>query len=161
MKQIDISTPTYPDTFVLVDNEDYVELNKHRWCAERQHKRFYAKRTSCAPDRYSTVRMHRSILNAPTNKEVDHRDGNGLNNQKSNLRLCTRAQNMMNQKIYANNKSGYKGVYWHKTKKKWESNIMANGKLIYLGSFFCLIKAAKAYDAGARKYHGEYANTNF
>jgi hypothetical protein len=105
--------------------------------------------------------MHRVIMNAPSGMLVDHRDGNGLNNQKSNLRICNRKQNQQNRPMNSNNKSGYKGVCWNKRSNKWRSGIRVDNKDIFLGSFFCLVKAAKAYDEAAKKYFGEFAYLNF
>jgi len=104
---------------------------------------------------------HRIIM-SPRDKEiVDHIDGNGLNNKRSNLRICTHAENMRNRKIASHNKSGYKGVYKDNKKNRWRAEICFNKKRYRLGSFGSAISAALAYDKAAISLHGEFARTNF
>jgi len=91
--------------------------------------------------------------------DVDHIDHDGLNNQKSNLRNCTRSENAQNQRHYAS--SDYQGTSWHKRSRKFRSQIGVKGNRIHLGFFNSEIDAAKAYDKAALKYYGEYAKTNF
>jgi hypothetical protein len=91
---------------------------------------------------------------------IDHRDGNGLNNQRCNLRPATKKQNGGNQKLSITNTSAYKGVYWHKRDKGWRAQAKVHGKTIYLGAFVDKIEAARAYDEAALKYHKEFALTN-
>ena len=105
-----------------------------------------------------SIRMHRFIVNAPNKMEVDHRDGNPLNNQKSNLRLSTRSQNMMNRKVSENSKTGFKGVVIYRD--EYKAQIKINGKSICLGYFKDKIEAARVYNEAAIKYHGEFAKLN-
>lgn len=146
--------------FTLVDDEDFEELNKWNWSVNRIGKSWYAVGSVWNGTKKLPTLMHRFILQAPKNFLVDHIDGNGLNNQKSNLRLCTHSNNMQNSKKPENNTSGYKGVTWHKGRKLWQAQIMVNGKSIYLGRFVNKEDAAHAYDTAAVKYHGEFAKTN-
>lgn len=140
----------------LVDDEDLAELSKFKWCASKIGNTFYAIRNlSTEPRR--TILMHREILKTPKNLETDHRDGNGLNNQKENLRVATRSQNLQNRGKYKNNSSGYKGVYWNKIAKKWIVRIKIKNNNIYLGCFPDKIKAHKAYITACKKYHGDFA----
>uniref|UniRef100_A0A6H1ZW63 Putative homing endonuclease n=1 Tax=viral metagenome TaxID=1070528 RepID=A0A6H1ZW63_9ZZZZ len=134
----------------LVDDEDYNWLSKHKWCAAKSQGRWTAVRGK------PLIRMHSVIMNTPSNLEVDHKDGNGLNNQKYNLRNCTRTQNMQNMKGF----SGYKGVSYIKRDKYYISNIKYKGKLIYLGCFKVAEEAAKVYNIAATKYFGEFACLN-
>ena len=99
-------------------------------------------------------------MKAPANLEVDHIDGNHLNNQKSNLRLATSSQNKMNRGPRKDNKSGYKGVSWHKQRNQWTARIMANGKYQHLGLFGNILDAVKTYNEAAIKYFGEFAWIN-
>lgn len=165
MKKIDISTKKYPNTFALVDDEDYKKLIKKKWCVKKGRTVSYAVNSTRVKGlgEVFTVGMHRIVMDLPIGEpqEIDHIDGNGLNNQKANLRVCTRSENMRNTGVHVDNTSGYKGVTWHGQNKKWQVFIRDDGKPRYLGTFTCLIKAAKAYDAGARKYHGEFARCNF
>lgn len=107
--------------------------------------------------------MHREILGLPIGREprVDHRDSNGLNNQKENLRIATQLENSRNRARGALNTSGYKGVCWHKRAKKWAVSIRYDGKRMHLGLFANKIAAAAVYDDAARKLFGEFAKCNF
>lgn len=104
--------------------------------------------------------MHRFITNCPFGMEIDHRDGNKLNNQKCNLRICTPTQNKRNIKKQSNNKAGYKGVSYFGN-KYIRATISINRKQIHLGFFPDLITAAKAYDKKAKELFGEFAYLNF
>jgi hypothetical protein len=90
---------------------------------------------------------------------VDHKDNNGLNNQKYNLRVCTQWQNLRNSTRRSNNTSGFKGV--SRFRNKWISRIRTDEGRICLGTFNTPEEAAIAYDEAALKYHGEFANLNF
>ena len=94
-------------------------------------------------------------------KEQVFKDGDGLNNQKANLRICTRSQNKMNGKSYKNSSSKYKGIWWVKKNKKWRVRIRLNNKTIHLGYFKDETEAAKAYDSKAKELFGEFARLNF
>jgi len=104
--------------------------------------------------------MHRAILNAPPRMDVDHINGNGLNNTRENLRLCTRSQNMMNQRLKGGT-SRFRGVSWLKGGAKWHAQVRANGKRLHLGLFTDETEAAMAYDAAARELFGDFARLNF
>ena len=105
--------------------------------------------------------MHRQIMIAPEGFVVDHIDGNSLNNRKTNLRICTQAQNIHNSRPRRNRSSKYKGVFWDKVNKKWSTNIRKGDKRIYLGGFDDEIEAAIAYDRKAAELFGEFAYLNF
>lgn len=104
-------------------------------------------------------------MNAEKGQIVDHIDGDGLNNQKANLRFVTNAQNMWNSKKKVMSSTGFFGVSFHKGKagksKPFISHIKAHSKSIHLGYFSTAIEAAQAYDLAAIKYHGEFARLNF
>jgi hypothetical protein len=152
MKQI----PLTQGNFALVDDDDYMELSKFNWCACRHGNNLYAYRSAKGKD----IAMHRVVL-LTKKPYIDHINHNGLDNRKQNLRGCTNAQNQMNTFLSRVNTSGFKGVYWNKAHERWVARIRYNAKQIHLGNFTCLIKAAKAYDKAARKYHGHFARTNF
>jgi len=147
----------------LVNDEDYEYLNQYNWCASKGTKGYYyAIRRKKVAGKKRIIYMHRIIMNTPKGIEVDHKDRNGLNNQRLNLRNCTHQQNTFNSlKI---NKTGFIGVNIDRRKgrnNKIYSSLSINGNRIYLGSFDTLIDAAIAYDRAALKYHGEFANLNF
>lgn len=145
----------------LVDDEDYEHLTQWKWHVGRSRNtdKFCARRT----DRTNGITylfMHRVILKAPEDMEVDHIDGNPLNNQKSNLRLCTRTQNNQSRRMFRHNKSGYKGVWRNSKGKPWMACITVSGKVINLGYYTDRQEAARAYDKAARKYYDSFAVTN-
>ncbi len=108
------------------------------------------------------VYMHWAIIGKPPKGGLtDHINGNSLDNQKTNLRTCTHAENMRNRRSDQGSRSHYKGVCWHNQNNKWVVRIAVNRKQIYLGCFISELDAAKAYDAAARAHHGEFARLNF
>lgn len=105
--------------------------------------------------------MHRFILDAPHGMEVDHKNGDGLDCRRENMRLATRKQNAFNRKRPSVNTSGFKGVTLVKPTGKWLAQIEVGGKNMHLGTYESKIEAARAYDKAAIKYHGEFARLNF
>lgn len=145
----------------IVDDTDYFALRVYSWCYKRCGTSQYAARGTKNNGIQKTILMHRMILNAPDGIEVDHINGNGLDNRRCNLRLASSSQNHFNQrKQQRQTSSQYKGVYWHQRDKVWMSRIQAFGSDHYIGSFSSEREAALAYNIAAIKYHGEYANLN-
>lgn len=145
----------------LVDDEDYDWLSQWKWYAVKMKGKFwYASRKENNPKRHA-VFMHREIMMAPKGMDIDHHDGNGLNNTRKNLRVCTRSENACNRRLPIINTTGYKGVTWNKLEQKYKARIVTNGKGIHLGYFSDPLQAAFAYDEAAKKYHGEFAKLNF
>lgn len=159
---IDISTMKYPDTFCQVDDEDYELLVKWRWHASCISGHLYAARnTSRVNGKHTSIRMHRLIMETPKGMDTDHIDGDKLNNQRHNLRVCTHAENTRNVRKRTGTTSQYKGVYWSSEKKRFCARVKKlNGKPKLLGTFRCEKDAALAYNAGAKEYYGEYARLN-
>jgi hypothetical protein len=146
----------------LVDDEDFEELYKYKWHADKHGSIYYAVRSININYKIKHILMHRQIFGITDKKIfIDHIDHNSLNNQKSNLRICTNQQNQRNSLKQKNTTSIYKGVSLNKKSNKWHSIIIFNNKSIYLGSYINEIDAAKAYDVAAIKYFGEFANINF
>lgn len=142
----------------IVDDDDFQKVNIWKWTF---HKTGYASRCPTINKKTSFVMMHQYLFKVPKNSQIDHVNGNKLDNRKSNLRSCTASQNSANRKIGKNNTSGYKGVSKRKTRNKWDAMIKINGKTTYLGSYCSKKEAAIAYDNAALKYFGEFANLNF
>lgn len=145
----------------IVDDEDYERLCSFNWFAYEGNSTFYAQRHKLGVNRNESrpfILMHREILNVvDPSILVDHIDGNGLNNQKSNLRECNRSQNKQNGKVYKCSKTGYRGVTYRKDLNKFRSKISFNGKEIHLGYFKTAIEAAQERDKKAIELHGEFA----
>jgi len=145
----------------LVDDEDYKELNQHKWyAAKNNYGGFFAVRGKGKSPHQRTVSMHREIMNFPKRMQVDHRNHHTLDNRKSNLRICNCSENMQNGKAHKGGTSKHKGVVWHKNKKKWMAQIQLNGKQTYLGYFINEIEAANAYNEAATELFGEFAYLN-
>lgn len=105
--------------------------------------------------------MHRAILGINSKTKVDHKDGDGLNNQRQNIRVATTSQNGGNRRKQAKpTSSKFKGVCWHKRDKVWQVMIMANGKYTYVGFFQSEVEAAMAYNKAATSLFGEFAHLN-
>jgi hypothetical protein len=112
---------------------------------------------------FSHISLHKLLINPDKTGRsinVDHWDGNKLNNQKGNLRVCSHAENMRNRKPSEGGTSIYKGVYWNKREKRWKVKLKYNSKTIYLGNFTHEIAAANCYNYWALHYFGEYAQLN-
>lgn len=141
----------------MVDDEDYEMVNEYKW---HYHHDSYAVTTwSKVAGRVKFLLMHRLILGELVRGKVtDHINGNGLDNRRENLRVCSQSENTCNQKQSKSNTSGYKGVFLQG--KKWKTQIRINGKTHYIGYFSDKIEAARAYNEAAKKYHGEFARLN-
>ena len=143
----------------IVDDEDFTAISAFRWCL---HSRGYAVRKGPRDrvGRREVILMHRSISAALHGTEVDHINGNRLDNRKANLRFATSSQNHANQKLSSKNTSGAKGVSFNQKSGRYYSEIHLNRRKKFLGSFSSIASAADAYDAAARLYFGEFAKTN-
>jgi hypothetical protein len=141
--------------FAQVDDEDFDKINDLKWYAVKAPRTYYVRSKSQGQ---KSLVLHRFIMNPPDNMLVDHIDGNGLNNQKENLRIVNHTSNMRNRKSHQNSSSQFLGVSYV---KPWKAQIRANGKDIYLGRYTTEEEAAKAYDEAARTHYGEFANLNF
>ena len=143
----------------LVDDEDFEELSRYQWCAAKNRNKFYAhrKERDSQGKRYS-VYMHREVLKTPHDMHTDHIDGDGLNNMRANLRICTIAENQRNRGKQSNSTSKFKGVTWQKVSNKWRARITVNGKKKHIGCYVTAEEAYRAYCEAAKKYHGGFAH---
>lgn len=144
----------------LVDDEDYEYATRFKWVAHRAWGTWYCERTTTINGRDVSFKLHRVLMNAPKGLEVDHRNGDGLDNRRQNLRLATRIQNGFNRRKPKNNTSGYKGVT-SAYGGKWEASVSANKIRHHLGVHLTPEDAARAYDRAAKQLHGEFARLNF
>jgi hypothetical protein len=153
----------------IVDDEDYEWLNQFKWYA-KIFKYTYKKTKTVTTHIYAargrkTIFMHSFLMNTPKWMQTDHINGNGLDNRKANLRICTRGQNQGNRVVLQkNNKSGFKGVYYSRNLNAWVAQITKLGTIRrcwYLGKYNNPVDAARAYDVEARKHFGEFAKLNF
>lgn len=146
---------------VLVDDADLARISQYTWHSDVHPKTIYAQTNIVMDGKKTTIRLHRLLVDAP---DVDHRDGDGLNNRRSNLRASTRAQNIANKRNFPHT-SKYKGVSKVTRGGKWNGryqvHIRGDGKNQFLGIFISEIEAARAYDTAARRYFGEFARLNF
>lgn len=144
----------------IMDAGDVALVSKHSWCAVSAGggKTVYAARGTHDG---KTILLHREILGAGSGREVDHINGNGLDNRRSNLRLCSGSQNAMNRQSGWGAHSKFKGVTWHKAGKKWRAYIKVGGKQRHLGCFDREEDAALAYDNAATEAFGDFASLNF
>lgn len=163
MKYIELSKHGWKNKgkyFAIIDSADYEKTNKYKWtvCVTKYTQYAYATINN------KKIPMHRFILNC--DNIVDHINGNGLDNRKHNLRLCTVMENNRNKQLY-NSATKYKGVHYQEVKRNdktyfyIKSRIIVDKKQIYLGQFKNIIDAAIAYDKAAIKYFGEFARLNF
>lgn len=142
--------------FAQIDDEDFDKVSQKKWYAERSRSigTYYART-------YDGIRLHRFVLNESDPKIIiDHKDNDGLNCQKLNLRRCTAAQNMMNRRVTGKGSSKYKGVVLDKRSLKYGAKIRVNTVGIWIGTFKTEKEAAEAYNKSALKYFGEFAKLN-
>lgn len=155
MKKVRVS-----NTFALVDDQGYELVSRYTWQLWKGPQRsvYAVTSASLVSDWSSYCRMHWLIMGS---KSIDHKDGNGLNNRRDNLRLATKPQNAANSIKRQKASSRYKGVTWSSANGKWKAQIMKDRKNISLGNFTSETEAAKAYDGKTKQLFGEYARLNF
>jgi hypothetical protein len=147
--------------FTIISECDEQKVSKQRWqFSPKKQGTGYASGSTTRGGRQSTLFLHRFILDAPPGLEVDHKNRNGLDNRRQNLRLATKKQNAQNRALNRNSVSGVHGVHWSKNERKWKSSINVDGTRVHLGYFKDIDDAVRAYDAAARLYYGEFANLN-
>ena len=176
MPKLIIESKTHGTHTVLFDEEDRELVEGHKWHLFKQKGRYTLYAVAHIPHpnggwrewhnpklnkikrqrRTTKIYLHRIILNAPKNKQIDHRDGNGLNNTRENLRIVSHSENQRNKKSYKNNSSGYKGV--DKPGSRWRARVHHEGNEIHIGYHDTAEDAARAYDAKIKELSWEIVN---
>lgn len=167
MKEIELTQ----GKVAIVDDEDFDLVNRFKWYALCSGNTWYAVRKQTKKetlqkmwvdkkDTRQLIHMHRFVMGMPSKVMVDHKNHNGLDNRKENLRLATNAENQHNRKISTNNKSGYKGVSYNRTDRVWIASIRNNGIRENLGRFKSPEEANMAYISAAIRIHGEFILEN-
>lgn len=158
MKQIPLSR----GRFTTVDDSDYEWLNQWHWWAQVKKNGYaYAVRTEGTQPHRKMIRMHRFILGIEDAEIlVDHKDCDGLNNTRANLRRATTQQNNCNHRLRKDNKTGYKGVWWNADSNMYQAYIRTNGKAHIIGYSTCPKTCARTYNQKALELFGEYSRLN-
>lgn len=164
-----VMVPVYdkddPDLVAIIDEDDALKVFKYDWQAKRNGKdktTYAVSRRHIGGGSYATVRMHNVVMGEKPGKEPDHKNGNGLDNRKQNLRFVTGTEQAWNRRAKQNQKSSrFKGVTRHKPSGKWVAQICNNYKVTRIGQFDDEEDAARAYDEAARKTRGDLATFNF
>lgn len=156
-----LTVPLTQGKVAIIDAEDGDRVLAHKWHVLKSKNTFYAARHGkIAKGKRQYVYMHRRILGLKKGKYCDHRNGNGLDNRRSNLRKCTKSENGGNTHARLGGSSRYKGIYWDKTRNKWVAQIKINNKRMYLGYSDNEIEATRIYNLAALKYFKQFANLN-
>lgn len=155
-----VEIPLSKGRVAIISNCDYERVSKHKWHAHLSRRagvdKYYARGYVGGKNLY----MHRFILGLVGEEVADHIDGDGLNNQRENLRICSGYENAQNRKQTRKRRSKHTGVT-PVGKRSWRARITFNGDQIALGQFKTQEEAARAYDEAARKFHGAKAHQNY
>lgn len=161
---IPVQSDKYGEHNIFIDGEDFDKIKGYNWYISKgRSNTFYAgsKTINKKTNKRTSIWMHRLILNSCNKNVIDHIDHNGLNNCRSNLRVCTQSENCKNKMKHDETKtSKYKGVGFKKSINKFQARICFNYKQIFLGYYENESDAVMAYNEASLKYHGEYGFTN-
>ena len=149
--------------YALVDDENFELVSRYKWCFDESNG--YAHRTlylggGKRNQKQKKIYLHRYIMDFPKNFKVDHINSDKLDCRRSNLRLATASENSRHRKLDSTNTSGFVGVYFNKSCKKWQAYINFKNKSRYIGAFKNKISAAQARDRVAVRLHGKFATLN-
>lgn len=143
--------------YTIIDDEDYPKVANTKW---HYGCKYYAVHHKMINRKHFYIYLHKVVLGVENKTEVDHINGDKLDNRRSNLRICTHQQNMHNKGMQKNNKSGFKGVSWDSTRKRWKATISHHDRTINLGRFQDKMDAVRTYNNKAVELFGEFARTN-
>jgi hypothetical protein len=153
MKRIELTKGKY----AIVDDADYNFLMQWRWFFNDKGKYGgYAVRSVTIDKKTRNTQMHRELMNPPKGMEVDHKNGDRLDNRRSNLRVCTHAQNCANRRMREDNKSGFRGVHQGRGRNTWTAQIRLHNKQYFIGNYKTKIEASRAYQKAAKKLFGDF-----
>lgn len=155
-----VSVPLSNGGAALIDDEDVHVVLAHSWCRidSRRGRQSYAKATINS----RTAMMHRLVMGVTDScMQIDHVNGNGLDNRRGNLRVADNSTNQANIPKLGVRSSRFKGVTWHASACRWQAQLKVRGRNLYLGLFASEEDAARAYDAAALEHFGEFARPNF
>lgn len=148
-----------------VDDSDFDRLHKHRWFYAARHDGratgYAIRHIRLSKTRVKVVRLHREVIGDPPHgMNIDHIDGDTLNNRRSNLRFATSSQNLANSPLRRDNITGAKGVHWHKGRQRYTASIGFNGKRIWLGAFGTVKQASRAYAEASIELYGSFSRVS-
>lgn len=154
-----IEIPLTRGYVAIIDEADADQASARTWSARIDGRNVYAvTKTRTSDGSRRLLGMHTFLTGWPL---VDHINGDGLDNRRANLRHATTAQNQRNARLRSDNASGFKGVHWDASQRRWKAQISVGGKRLSRGRYLTAEEAAHAYDDAARELHGEFATLNF
>lgn len=142
----------------IIDAADVPLVDGSNWSSHITTSTVYAQRSKKTGGKREFIRMHRLILEVPSGMVIDHINGNGLDNRRSNLRIATVSQNLQNQRRNSANTSGFKGVAWCNRTGRWQSKIKLMQTQYHLGRYDTPEEAHAVYCEAARRLYGDFAN---
>lgn len=145
----------------LVDDDDFAFLSQWKWCSDSKGYAFRSeKRSETGRLKRKGIYLHRVVMGSPEGKQIDHINGDILDNRKSNLRVASHSENMRNRKLQKNNSTGYKGVWFNKKKGLFVATIKIDGKTRTIKHTRTAEEAAEAYNVKAQEVYGSFARIN-
>lgn len=145
----------------IIDSEDAYLIKDFKWVADvRRHGLVYVKAVKIISGKQRSYYLHRLVMQAKKGTIIDHKNHNGLDNRKVNLRLATPSQNLSNKRHLLKTSSIYKGVCFDKTHRRWVARIKVNNKTKKIGTFTSEVEAALAYNSHVKQLHGEFGILN-